>query len=53
MLVQPADARLEVLLLVVYGDHYVQDRRAGSDGREVLPRRQGAGRGIGSHGNRL
>ena len=43
--------RLEVLLLVVDGDHYVQDRRTGISGREVLPRRQVAGRRVGSHDN--
>ncbi len=47
---QSADARREVLLLVVDGDHYVEDRRTGVSGREVLPRRQGAGRRVGSHG---
>ncbi len=37
MLVQSHHTRLEILLLVVNGDHYVQDRRTGGPGREVLP----------------
>lgn len=50
VVMQSQHTRLEVLLLVVDRDYHVQDRRTGVAGREVLPRRQGAGRTVGSHG---